>query len=140
MAGDPKNGMHCAEFEALLGDAVDQLLTGSKLESFQAHSRTCTVCGPLFADAVAGQHWLKSLEPVEPPADLVTNILADTVGIDTARLRSTTGLQPSWSERLRETVGGFFAPVVSVVRQPRFAMSFGMAFFSLSVGLSAAGV
>ena len=140
MAGDPKIGMHCAEFEALLGDAVDQILTGAKLESFQAHSRTCSVCGPLFADALAGQAWLKSLEPVEPPADLVTNILADTVGIDTARLRSPSALRAPWGERLRETLGGFFAPITGVIRQPRFAMSFGMAFFSLSVGLSAAGV
>jgi hypothetical protein len=33
-----------------------------------------------------------------------------------------------------------FAPVMAIVRQPRFAMSFGMAFFSLSVGLNVAGV
>ena len=33
-----------------------------------------------------------------------------------------------------------FAPVVAVSRQPRFAMSFGMAFFSLSISLSLAGV
>jgi hypothetical protein len=32
------------------------------------------------------------------------------------------------------------APAWSTVRQPRFAMSFGMAFFSLSVALSVAGV
>jgi hypothetical protein len=140
MAGETKNGMHCAEFEALLGDAVDQLLTGAKLENFQAHSRTCAICGPLLADAVAGQQWLKSLTSIEPPADLVNNILADTVGIDTSRLRSGSQLRPSWSERLRESLGGIFAPTVGVVRQPRFAMSFGMVFFSLSVGLSAAGV
>jgi len=140
MAGETKNGMHCAEFEALLGDAVDQTLTGPKMESFQAHAHACSVCGPLFADALAGQNWLKSLAPVEPPPELVNNILADTIGIDTSRLRSTGQLRASWSERLRESFGGFFAPVTNVVRQPRFAMSFGMAFFSLSVGLSAAGV
>jgi len=33
-----------------------------------------------------------------------------------------------------------FSPVVAVARQPRFAMSFGMAFFTLSVTLSLAGV
>jgi hypothetical protein len=32
------------------------------------------------------------------------------------------------------------SPVVSVARQPRFAMSFGMAFFTLSVTMSLAGV
>ena len=33
-----------------------------------------------------------------------------------------------------------FGPVMSMGRQPRFAMSFGMAFFSLSISLSLAGV
>ena len=33
-----------------------------------------------------------------------------------------------------------FAPVFAVARQPRFAMSFGMAFFSISISLSLAGV
>jgi hypothetical protein len=32
------------------------------------------------------------------------------------------------------------SPVVAMARQPRFAMSFGMAFFSLSISLSLAGV
>ncbi len=34
----------------------------------------------------------------------------------------------------------FLEPVWATVRQPRFAMSFGMAFFALSVGLTVAGV
>jgi hypothetical protein len=33
-----------------------------------------------------------------------------------------------------------YSPVVAAARQPRFAMSFGMAFFTLSVTLSLAGV
>jgi hypothetical protein len=141
MTGETKNGMQCAEFDALLSDALDQQLGGAKLESFQAHARVCSVCGPPFAEAQAGQHWLKSLEEVEPPADLIQNILADTVGIDSARLRTTVATsRASWSERLRERVDAFFTPVLGVIRQPRFAMSFGMAFFSLSIALSAAGV
>jgi hypothetical protein len=34
----------------------------------------------------------------------------------------------------------FLEPVWAIVRQPRFAMSFGMAFFALSVSLTVAGV
>jgi len=37
-------------------------------------------------------------------------------------------------------LSGMFEPVWATARQPRFAMSFGMAFFSLSVGLSVIGV
>jgi hypothetical protein len=143
MAGETKNGMQCGEFEALLSDALDQVLTGARLETFQSHARVCPVCGPLFAEAEAGQHWLKSLEVVEPPINLVHNILADTIGIDTARLRATsaaTSSQPSLRERIREWSDSFLRPIFGVVRQPRFAMSFGMAFFSLSIAMSVAGV
>ena len=66
MAGETKNGMQCAEFDALLNEALDATLTGPKLESFQAHARVCAVCGPLFAEADAGRRWLKSLPEVEP--------------------------------------------------------------------------
>ena len=43
-------------------------------------------------------------------------------------------------DRVGELASAIFSPVVAVARQPRFAMSFGMAFFTLSVTLSLAGV
>src|SRR5580693_1068879 len=138
------NGMRCNEFELLLTDAIDGVLTGVGLDRFQAHARICRTCGPLFAEAEAGRNWLKGLTEVEPPASLVTNILASTTGVDTQRLRATAGsLQPriSWWERVQATLfGSVLEPVWAAVRQPRFAMSFGMAFFALSVGLTVAGV
>jgi hypothetical protein len=131
--------MHCNEFDSLLSDAIDGLLTGTELERFQVHTRTCKACGPLFAEAEAGRNWLKGLTEVEPPASLVTNILASTTGVDTQRLRVTARPQPrvSWLERFQAS---FLEPIWAAVRQPRFAMSFGMAFFALSVGLTVAGV
>ncbi len=140
MTGETKNGMQCAEFDALLSQALDEKLTEPELGGFQAHAKVCTVCGPLMADVDAGRHWLKSLEEVEPPAQLVTNILVATTGLDTFRLRSPGRLQTSWLERMREWVGAWVSPVIAIARQPRFAMSFGMAFFTLSVSLSLAGV
>jgi len=132
--------MQCNEFELLLTDAIDGVLTGTGLDRFQAHVRVCRTCGPLFAEAEAGRNWLKGLTEVEPPASLVTNILASTTGVDTQRLRATVrSPQPrvSWLERLQAS---FLEPIWAAVRQPRFAMSFGMAFFSLSVALSVLGV
>jgi len=46
----------------------------------------------------------------------------------------------SWIDTVTGWLRPLFAPVLSVGRQPRFAMSFGMAFFSLSVSLSLAGI
>jgi hypothetical protein len=141
MPGETHNGMQCKEFEALLFDALDQKLTDAKKDRFQAHARSCSHCGPLFAEIEAGQHWLKSLQEVEPPANLVNNILVATSGIESYRLQdAAVSAKPALGERIREWVDSFLVPVWSTVRQPRFAMSFGMAFFSLSVALSVAGV
>src|SRR5216110_3367825 len=137
MSGESKNGMQCAEFEALLSEAVEQMLSGSRLESFQAHAQACAVCGPLLAEAEEGHRWLKSLEEVDPPANLVHNILIATTGRESTRARKE-GI--SWKEAAAGWLRPIFAPVFAVARQPRFAMSFGMAFFSLSITLSMAGV
>ena len=134
--------MRCTEFETLLSDALDQMLTGAKLESFQSHRRACPACRSMFAEAEAGQRWLKSLEEVKPPVNLVHNILAGTTGIDAARLTvpSAALSRPSLMERISARADTFLSPVLGVMRQPQFAMSFGMAFFSLSIAMSVAGV
>jgi hypothetical protein len=132
--------MQCNEFELLLSDALDGVLSGPGLDRFQAHARTCKTCGPLLEEAEAGRQWLKGLTEVEPPASLVSNILASTTGVDTQRLRTMTRApQPriSWWEHVQAS---YLEPMWAIVRQPRFAMSFGMAFFALSVSLTVAGV
>jgi hypothetical protein len=148
MPDQTSNGMQCHEFDGLLSDALDGVLTGSQLNAFQAHTRTCSACGPLFAEVEAGRNWLKDLTEVEPPVSLVTNILASTTGVDTQRLRvnvSAAQLRAprvgvSWTEKAQAWLSEAVQPIWSTVRQPRFAMSFGMAFFSLSVALSVLGV
>jgi hypothetical protein len=140
MPGELKNGMQCGEFDALLNEALDGTLTGPKLESFQAHARACAVCGPLLAEADAGRRWLKSLAEVEPPTNLVHNILVATTGRESKRVATRSQTESSWADRFTAWLRPVFAPVLAVSRQPRFAMSFGMAFFSLSISLSLAGV
>jgi len=140
MPDHTSNGMQCNEFDLLLSDALDGVLSGTGLDRFQAHAKTCKVCGPLLAEAEAGRNWLKGLTEVEPPASLVNNILASTTGVDTQRLRATVrSPQPriSWWEHIQASL---LEPIWATVRQPRFAMSFGMAFFALSVALTVAGV
>ncbi len=146
MPNPTNHGMQCQEFDSLLSDALDGVLTGSQLDAFHAHARTCSACGPLLAEVTAGRNWLKDLTEVEPPVSLVTNILASTTGVDTQRLRvnvsasRVSGLGVSWWERAQAWASGAMQPIWGTVRQPRFAMSFGMAFFSLSVALSVLGV
>src|SRR5713101_9082855 len=101
MPGEAKNGMQCAEFDALLNEALDATLTGPKLESFQAHARVCAICGPLLAEADAGRRWLKSLAEVEPPANLMHNILVATTGHESQRTFAGKEIQASWFDEIR---------------------------------------
>src|SRR5579863_839440 len=143
MPDQTNNGMQCQEFDGLLTDALDGVLTGSRLDRFQTHVRSCSACGPLFAEVEAGRNWLRDLTEVEPPVSLVTNILASTTGVDTQRLRvNVAAPQPriTWVEKAQAWASEAMQPIWATVRQPRFAMSFGMAFFSLSVALSVLGV
>jgi len=132
--------MQCSEFDALLSQAIDGTLSGERLTAFEAHARECKNCGPLLSETEAGLSWLKSLGEVDPPEELVPNILVRTTGIDTVRLHQGQRVTTSWMDRVGELAAAVFSPIVAVARQPRFAMSFGMAFFTLSVGLSLAGV
>jgi putative zinc finger protein len=146
MPEETKHGIECSEFEALLSDALEGNLTPARQESFEAHRRVCGICGPLFADVQAGQQWLRALEPVEPPVHLVHNILAATSGVVSTRplAAAADGRTTPFGERAREWwdsySASYFRPLAAFVRQPRFVMSFGMIFFSFSLGLSAFGV
>ncbi len=139
MAGKENNRMQCSEFDALLSQAIDGTLAGEKLAAFEAHGRECQLCGPLLQEAEAGRSWLKSLEEVEPPEDLVMNVLLRTTGVSTVRLHGGPS-RASWMDRVAEWAGAIASPMINVARQPRFAMSFSMAFFTLSVTLGLAGV
>ena len=128
--------MQCSEFDALLSQAIDGTLSGERLQAFEAHARECQLCGLLLRDAEAGRSWLKSLEEVEPPSALVNSILLATSGVALGKATA----RATWGERIGRWIDAAISPVFSVARQPRFAMSFGMAFFTLSVTLSIAGV
>jgi hypothetical protein len=100
----------------------------------------------MFAEVQAGQQWLRTLklEPVVPPPHLVHNILAATSGVVsrrpiTAAATAGEGGTP-FRERVREWWDSFFSPATTLVRQPRFVMSFGMIFFTFSLALNVAGV
>jgi hypothetical protein len=139
MPGENPIRMQCAEFEALLAEALDGQLSGAQLEDFRQHRELCPVCGPLFAQAETGLSWLKAVPQVQPPPNLVNRILAATTGAQ-AHVPVAVPVTASWPQRLRGWVKPVLVPVWSTARQPRFAMSFAMVFFSVSIALNAAGV
>ncbi len=137
MYGETQKRMQCAEFEALLAEALDHTLNAAEQERFDGHRAACAVCGPLFAEAELGHRWLAALKrlEVEPPARLMENILRATIGAVQPEPARVAGL-PGWWGRLRESMPRVFAPAL----QPRFAMSFAMAFFSVTMLLNIIGV
>ncbi|MCI0402967.1 MAG: zf-HC2 domain-containing protein [Acidobacteria bacterium] len=135
MQGPLQDGMPCTEFEALLADAVDGALSDPRKNQFRAHAQACAKCGSLFAEVLTGRNWLKSLEEAEPPTLMVRNILLATTGTV-----SETMAAESWGSRIRRWTELLGMPSLRMVFQPRFAMSFGMAFFSVSLLLNVVGV
>ena len=135
MYGESKSGMQCADFEALLSDALDATLHGATLTAFEAHQRSCLSCAAMYQEAAAGMHWLKGLEDIDPPKHLVHNILAQTIGSVPETSAQAAPIGESWMEKLKARVAPMFAPVMT----PRFAMSFGMAFFSITMLANVAG-
>jgi len=140
-----KNELQCGEFEAILADALDQdrarnegesVLSDEAIEAFEAHGRSCQVCGPLLADARQGMLLLRSIEEIEPPKNLLHNILAVTTMAEASDKAAADEASQSWVDRVRRSL----RPSLAGLMRSRFATSFAMAFFSLSLTLTLAGV
>src|SRR5450755_516809 len=136
MDGESKSGVQCVEFEALLAEALDATLHGATLAAFEAHQKSCPACAAMYQEAAAGMHWMKGLEDIEPPQNLVHNILAHTIGTVAEANIKPAPVGETWLDRLKSKISPVFAPVVT----PRFAMSFGMAFFSITMLANIAGL
>jgi len=132
---DPTGVMQCAEVEALLAEALDGALHGPALTAFEAHQQGCAACRTLVDEARAGMNLLQGLDEAEPPRNLVHNILVQTIGALPSEHAVVKARGEGWLERLKARLAPVFAPVVT----PRFAMSFGMAFFSITMLLGIAG-
>jgi hypothetical protein len=134
MLSEEKSGMQCAEFDGLLTEALDGTLRGERRECFDRHKAECATCGTLYEEAQHGLAWLSELEEVEPPHGLVHNILAATSGA-AAQAAEVAPKVSAW-RLVRQQVHAMFAPVLT----PRFAMSMGMAFFSITLVLNMAQI
>jgi hypothetical protein len=118
------------EFEALLTEAIDGSLSAADMELFSAHAASCERCAPQLAFAREGHSMLVALPELEPPAYLLQRILNVT-----SEVPARAGSKPEargWSAGLR--------PFFGAVLQPRFGMSFAMAFFSIMLMLNVTGV
>ena len=136
MNKEPQHEMECSEFEALLAEALDDAAAGGSRPAFEAHGRSCPVCGPMWEEAREGMLMVRGLAELEPPKNLVHNILAATSRKEATAEQIAEEAKLGWMERLSRSL----KPGIGGLIHSRFAMSFAMAFFSLSITLTLAGV
>lgn len=138
MNSNRQHGMECSQFEALLADALDGTLTAETETRFTAHKDSCGICGPMFMEAQEGMLSLNALPELEPPTNLLHNILVRTTMAEAkgevAPRPATVGV--GWLERLRLRLP---SPLAGMLHA-RFATSFCMAFFSISLTLNLLGI
>lgn len=116
--------MKCREFELQLCDYVDEQLDSESRREMDAHRVECSNCSESLADAEFGLSLLRQMEPVEPPPELIGEIIHSTVGVGSGRLAPAGGGEsfPLW---MRPFVQPFF--------QPRFVMGMAMTAMSFSL-------
>ncbi len=160
-ATDLPQGQACAAWSVLLPDAAEGLLSDAEQGALERHVAVCLGCARELADAQRGAAWLGLLKThaPEPPADLLSNILAKTTGAQASLATASStpapaflpptpwvlpGVHPGTARHFQPLlqqlirwfgVGGDFAPTFP----PRLAMTSAMAFFSICLTLNLLG-
>lgn len=128
----------CGQWETLLPDALDGLLTPEDEAIFIAHKASCQACAALFEEARRGREWLEFLAPEpEVPAGLVDRILAQTGPGHRAAQPVLAGAMALPIQAWQQP--GFMGSVRRWA-EPRLMMTAAMAFFSIALTLNLAGV
>src|SRR4051794_24538204 len=104
MNNEAKNGMDCSEFEALLADALDNAIPAATRTAFDEHGRSCAVCGPMFAEIQQGMVMVRGMAELEPPKNLLHNILAATSRKQATAEQIAEEAKLGWMERLRRSL------------------------------------
>jgi hypothetical protein len=146
--GPAVEDIRCAEVEPLFAEYLDGTLSATAQARLEAHLATCHACTEALAEVRRGLGWMQLLRadtlPVEPPAGLLEKILARTSNAASTTTTSATGVvTPATRPSPWSSVN--LAAVRSGVRrtgllEPRLALTAAMAFFSISVTLSVAGI
>jgi len=119
--------MKCREFNLLLCDYVDGALDHDRRRGAEDHLLSCASCSQALAEAEFAVAFLHEAPSVEPPPQLIADIIHDTIGIGGALAPVGGGAVES---------DGFFSflrPLFQPVLQPRFVMSMAMSVLSLSM-------
>lgn len=156
----------CEAWEALLPEAVEDLLSDAEAKALERHLASCAGCSAELSEARRGAAWLsllKSQSP-EPPQDIVAAILARTSGAPTLADALTQEWLPRPVAAFSAVQPGLLATAIAAREdqaavakgwllrwlgldrrlfpslQPRLTMTAAMAFFSVCLTLNMLGI
>jgi hypothetical protein len=114
----------CRDFESLLFDYLEGQVDALSRSEMDAHRVDCASCTEALEDAEFGRSLLRQAMPVEPPPELIGEIIHSTVGVGSGRLAPAGG---------GESLPGWLRPFVQPFLQPRFVMGMAMTAMSFSL-------
>lgn len=120
--------MSCGKYDKLISAYLDGAIEREERAALDSHTASCRRCREQMAGAEFALRFLSSTPAVEPPPDLVANILHDTIGIE--------GMAPVMAGASSASGGGVAGWLGRLFRpplQPRFVMSMAMAVLSFSM-------
>lgn len=120
----------CSEFETALSDYREGTLRLERAAAARDHLTSCDNCSALLASVAQAVAAVQALPQVEPPARLLSNVLAQTLSVHARPSRHSAPGTPAgaWS-RLWTGVG-----------TKRFALGMAMSVFALALVLNAAQI
>lgn len=114
--------MTCADFEIVLADYLDGILSPGERSALERHASTCAGCGELLKDAKSAVTFLKRAADITPPAGLITRIAFQA---PTGRTREPFERQGIFSK----LASRWLQPIL----QPRLAMGMAMTILSFAM-------
>ena len=118
--------MKCLEFGQNLCDYLDRALDVNDERAMEAHAAGCSACGEELADAQFAMAVLQGAPVIEPPPQLIADIIHETIGVGVGV--GAAVLEPAGGGRW-----GFLGTLFHPFGQPRFVMGMAMTMLSFSM-------
>ncbi len=114
--------MNCGDFESQLADYIDGTLSEAERAALEVHASACPVCREFMSEVLGATSFLKHVQEIEPPAELITRIAYQ------APLGRTRG--PFERQSL---LSAFAAKWLNPILQPRLVMGMAMTVLSFAM-------
>jgi hypothetical protein len=118
----------CREVNKLLCDYLDGAAAVAEGRALEEHAASCNACRETLDEARFAQDYMRRAPMVEPPPELIGDIIHQTTGIGESVPAMAGG-----SSQAPLPLWGWLRPLVHPLTHPRFAMSMAMTFLSFSM-------